>query len=414
MPSITREDLAARDAADPLKTFRDRFDIPDGLIYLDGNSLGPLLNSVRDRVSDVVSREWGQDLITSWNKNHWMELAARIGAKLAPTIGAEAHEVLAADSTSINIFKLLSAGLKMRPGRRVILSEAGNFPTDLYMAEGLVSLLGGAYSLRLMDKAENLADFLDDDVAVVMITQVDYRTGRKLDMTAVTRQVQDAGALMLWDLAHSAGAFPVDLNGAKADFAVGCGYKYLNGGPGAPAFLFVADRHQATIQPALSGWLGHANPFAFTNSYAPANGIARHTVGTPPVLSMSALDEALSLFADVAMEDLLLKSRQLTGLFITLVEQECAGFGLELATPREDAARGSQVSFRSQNGYPIMQALIARKVIGDFRDPDIMRFGFAPLYISYTDVWDAVAVLRDVLETGAWDASAFKQRAAVT
>ena len=414
MPSITREDLAARDAADPLKTFRDRFDIPDGVIYLDGNSLGPLLNSVRDRVSDVVSREWGQDLITSWNKNHWMELAARIGAKLAPMIGAEAHEVLAADSTSINIFKLLSAGLKMRPGRKVILSEAGNFPTDLYMAEGLVSLLGGDYSLRLMDKAENLADFLDDDVAVVMITQVDYRTGRKLHMTAVTRQVQDAGALMLWDLAHSAGAFPVDLNGAKADFAVGCGYKYLNGGPGAPAFLFVADRHQATIQPALSGWLGHANPFAFTNSYAPANGIARHTVGTPPVLSMSALDEALSLFADVAMEDLLLKSRQLTGLFITLVEQECAGFGLELATPREDAARGSQVSFRSQNGYPIMQALIARKVIGDFRDPDIMRFGFAPLYISYTDVWDAVAVLRDVLETGAWDASAFKQRAAVT
>lgn len=414
MPSITREDLAARDAADPLKTFRDRFDIPDGLIYLDGNSLGPLLNSVRDRVSDVVSREWGQDLITSWNKNHWMELAARIGAKLAPMIGAEAHETLAADSTSINIFKLLSAGLKMRPGRKVILSEAGNFPTDLYMAEGLVSLLGGAYSLRLMDKAENLADFLDDDVAVVMITQVDYRTGRKLDMTAVTRQVQDAGALMLWDLAHSAGAFPVDLNGAKADFAVGCGYKYLNGGPGAPAFLFVADRHQATIQPALSGWLGHASPFAFSSSYAPANGIARHTVGTPPVLSMSALDEALSLFADVAMEDLLLKSRQLTGLFITLVEQECAGFGLELATPREDAARGSQVSFRSQNGYPIMQALIARKVIGDFRDPDIMRFGFAPLYISYTDVWDAVAVLRDVLETGAWDASAFKQRAAVT
>ncbi len=414
MPSITREDLAARDAADPLKTFRQRFDIPDGLIYLDGNSLGPLLNSVRERISDVVSREWGQDLITSWNKNHWMDLAARIGAKLAPMIGAEAHEVLAADSTSINIFKLLSAGLKMRPGRKVILSEAGNFPTDLYMAEGLVSLLGGEYSLRLMDKAENLADFLDDDVAVVMITQVDYRTGRKLDMTAVTKQVQDAGALMLWDLAHSAGAFPVGLNAAKADFAVGCGYKYLNGGPGAPAFLFVADRHQGTIQPALSGWLGHANPFAFTRSYAPANGIARHTVGTPPVLSMSALDEALSLFGEVAMDDLLLKSRQLTALFITLVEQECGGHGLELASPRADEARGSQVSFRSQNGYPIMQALIARKVIGDFRDPDIMRFGFAPLYIAYTDVWDAVATLRDVLDSGAWDASAFKQRAAVT
>lgn len=414
MSSITREDLAARDAADPLKPFRNRFDIPDGLIYLDGNSLGPLLNTVRDRVSDVVSREWGQDLITSWNKNHWMELAGRIGGKLAPMIGAQGHEVLAADSTSINLFKLLSAALKMRPDRRVILSEAGNFPTDLYIAEGLVSLLGGEYSLRLMDKAENLADHLDEDVAVVMVTQVDYRTGRKLDMTAVTKQVQDAGALMLWDLAHSAGAFPVDLNGAKADFAVGCGYKYLNGGPGAPAFLFVADRHQAEIQPALSGWLGHASPFAFTNSYAPANGIARHTVGTPPVLSMSALDEALSLFNEVPMQDLLQKSRQLTGVFITLVEQECAGHGLELATPREDERRGSQVSFRSRNGYPIMQALIQRKVIGDFRDPDIMRFGFAPLYISYTDVWDAVAILRDVLETGAWDVDAFKQRAAVT
>ena len=414
MPSITREDLAARDAADPLTPFRNRFDIPEGLIYLDGNSLGPLLNSVRDRVADVVTREWGQDLITSWNKNKWMELASRIGGKIAPMIGAEPHEVLAADSTSINIFKLLSAALKMRPGRKVILSEAGNFPTDLYIAEGLVSLLGGDYSLRLMDQAEDLADHLDDDVAVVMITQVDYRTGRKLDMAAVTEQVQEAGALMLWDLAHSAGAFPVDLNGAKADFAVGCGYKYLNGGPGAPAFLYVADRHQEAIQPALSGWLGHASPFAFTSDYKPAGGIARHTVGTPPVLSMSALDEALSLFAEVPMEGLLQKSRQLTGLFIELVEQECAGFGLELATPRDDAARGSQVSFRSQNGYAIMQALIARKVIGDFRDPDIMRFGFAPLYISYADVWDAVAVLRDVLETGAWNVDAFKQRAAVT
>lgn len=414
MSLLTRQDLAARDAADPLKPFRSRFDLPDGLIYLDGNSLGPLLTSVRDRVADVVTREWGQDLITSWNKNHWMELASRIGGKLAPMIGAAGHEVLAADSTSINIFKLLTAALKMRPDRKVILSEAGNFPTDLYMAEGLVSLLGGGYSVRLMDKAENLADHLDDDVAVVMITQVDYRTGRKLDMEAVTRQVQDAGALMLWDLAHSAGAFPVDLNGAKADFAVGCGYKYLNGGPGAPAFLFVADRHQEDIQPALSGWLGHANPFAFTTGYAPAGGIARHTVGTPPVLSMSALDEALSLFAEISMADLLRKSQELTGLFITLVEQECAGHGLELATPREDQKRGSQVSFRSQNGYPIMQALIARKVIGDFRDPDIMRFGFAPLYISYTDLWDAVAILRDVLESGAWDIDAFKQRAAVT
>jgi len=414
MSNLTREALTARDAADPLHSFRDRFDLPEGMIYLDGNSLGPLAYPVRDRVADVLNREWGQDLITSWNKNHWMALSTRIGDKLAPMIGANAGEVVAADSTSINLFKLLSAAVQLRPDRRTIVSEAGNFPTDLYIAEGLIALLGGSYRLRLIDDGERVEEALDDDVAVVMLTQVDYRTGRKLDMPATTQAVQKAGALMLWDLAHSAGAFPVDLNAAGADFAVGCGYKYLNGGPGAPAFLYVAARHQEGVQPALSGWLGHAQPFAFQHSYAPAAGIVRFVAGTPPVLSMAALDEALTLFGDVDLTALQNKSADLTDLFIALVEERCAGHGLTLATPREAVRRGSQVSFRHADGYALMQALIARRVIGDFRDPDIVRFGFAPLYISFTDVWDAVEHLRQVLENREWADDAYAVRAAVT
>ena len=301
---MTRDDLAARDAADPLKSFRDRFDIPDGMIYLDGNSLGPLAHGVRDRVRDVVDREWGQDLITSWNRNDWIGLGRTVGGRIAALIGAGPGEVVAADSTSVNLFKLLSAAVQLRPGRRTIISEAGNFPTDLYIAEGLIGLMGGGYRLKLIDDGDDIAAALDDDVAVAMLTQVDYRTGRKLDMENVTKTVQNAGALMLWDLAHSAGAFPVDLNGAGADLAVGCGYKYLNGGPGAPAFLFVADRHQAAVKPVLSGWLGHAQPFAFTPAYSAGPGIMRFVAGTPPVLSLSALDEALKLFAEVDMEAL--------------------------------------------------------------------------------------------------------------
>lgn len=414
MSDLTREALLARDKADPLQSFRSRFDLPEGMIYLDGNSLGPLAHPVRGRVADVVSREWGEDLITSWNKNHWMALSGRIGAKLAPLIGANQDEVVAADSTSVNLFKLLSAAVQLRPDRRTIVSEAGNFPTDLYIAEGLISLLGGSYRLRLVEDGERIEEALDADVAVVMLTQVDYRTGRKLDMPAVTAAVQQSGALMLWDLAHSAAAFPVDLNGAQADFAVGCGYKYLNGGPGAPAFLYVADRHQEGIQPALSGWLGHSQPFAFQNQYKPAAGITRFVAGTPPVLSMAALDEALTLFGEVDLSALQKKSADLTDLFIALVEHRCAGHGLTLASPRDASRRGSQVSFRHAEGYALVQALIARRVIGDFRDPDIVRFGFAPLYISFSDVWDAVEHLRLVLENREWADDAYAVRAAVT
>ena len=411
---MTRDDLAARDAADPLKSFRDRFDIPEGMIYLDGNSLGPLAHGVRDRVRDVVDREWGQDLITSWNRNDWIGLGRTVGDRIAALIGAGTGEVVAADSTSVNLFKLLSAAVQLRPGRRTIISEAGNFPTDLYIAEGLIGLMGGGYRLKLIDDGDDIAAALDDDVAVAMLTEVDYRTGRKLDMETVTETVQNAGALMLWDLAHSAGAFPVDLNGAGADLAVGCGYKYLNGGPGAPAFLYVADRHQAAVKPVLSGWLGHAQPFAFTPAYSAGPGIMRFVAGTPPVLSLSALDEALKLFAEVDMEALQEKSAALTGLFIDLVEEKCAGHGFTLATPRDAARRGSQISFRHQNGYGIVQALIARGVIGDFRAPDIVRFGFAPLYLSYTDIFDAAGHLAAVMTGAEWAADAFQKRAAVT
>ena len=403
-----------RDAGDPLGPFREKFDLPDGLIYLDGNSLGPLLHSVRDRVADVVSREWGQDLITSWNRNGWMELAGRVGGKLAPIIGADPEDVIACDSTSVNIFKLMSAALKLNPGRPVILSEKRNFPTDLYIAQGLVEYLGAPYEVRLIEDGVDVADHLSNEIGLVMLTQVDYRTGRKLDMAGITEAVHKSGALVLWDLAHSAGAFPVDLRGANADFAVGCGYKYLNGGPGAPAFLYCAKAHQDRIQPLMSGWLGHASPFDFSSDYAPAPGIARHIVGTPPVLSLAALDEALTLFEAVDLNQLAAKSAGLTAFFMDEVARHSPDHGLSCVTPIDAGRRGSQVSYRHSNGYAVMQALIDHGVIGDFRDPDIIRFGFAPLYNSYQDVETAAETLAEILEQEIWQDPRYQTRSAVT
>ncbi len=413
MTTIPREDCLKRDGADPLAAWRRRFVLPENLIYLDGNSLGPLPTTTAGRLDDAVREEWGQGLIRSWNAAGWIDLPRRLGAKLAPLIGAAPHEVTVADSTSINLFKLLIGALRLRPDRRVIVSEAGNFPTDLYIAQGIVELLGGDYEIRYAEP-DDIAAAIDRDVAVAMLTQVDFRSGRMHDMAAVTKAAQAAGALMLWDLAHSAGAFPVDLTGAGADFAVGCGYKYLNGGPGAPAFLFVAERHQDALIAPLSGWMGHARPFDFARDYAPAAGIDRQLCGTPPVLSMTALDAALDIWAEVDMAAVRAKSVALSDLFIDLVEDRCAGHGFALASPRSADARGSQVSFAHADGYAIMQALIARGVIGDFRAPDILRFGFAPLYLRYVDIWDAVEVLRAVMESRAWDTAEFKQRAAVT
>ena len=410
-------DCLALDAGDPLAGLRDRFALPESIIYLDGNSLGVLPKATEASVRAVIAGQWGEDLIKSWNQHDWIGLPRRVGAKIARLIGASDHEVIVADSTSLNVFKALHAALRLRPGRRVILSDDGNFPTDLYMAQGLAELLEDKHELIVVP-SDRLLESLTDEVAVLMLTEVDYRTGRLHDMKSLTKAAHDAGALTLWDLAHSAGAFPVDLNGSGADFAVGCGYKYLNGGPGAPAFIFVAERWQEQASQPLFGWMGHEAPFAFDLDYRPrqgdGRGIDRFLVGTPPILSLVALESGLDQFAGVDMKMVRLKSMALSDLFIALVGHELAGHGLTLASPKNAWERGSQVSFRHEEGYPIMQALIARSVIGDFRAPDILRFGFTPLYLRYQDVWEAVQRLRAVMTEQAWQRPEFRRRAAVT
>ena len=409
--AITRADLEAWDRADPLAPFRREFALPPGTIYLDGNSLGPLPRRTPARVAEVVELEWGRGLIRSWNDAGWIGLAEQVGDKIGRLLGAPPGTVLTADSTSVNLFKLLSAALRLRPGRHVILSETGNFPTDTYIAEGLVRLLGPDYRLRLVEPSD-IAGALGPDVAVVMLTHVNYRTGAMQDMAAVTAAAHGSGALTLWDLAHSAGAVPVDLCDADADLAVGCGYKFLNGGPGAPAFLYVAERLQAEAQYPLTGWLGHAEPFAFHDSYQPAVGIARATVGTPSVIATAALEVGVDLCLRAPMEEVRAKSIRLGTLLMDLVAQTCPD--LELATPVPETLRGSQVSFRHSEAYAVIQALIARGVIGDFRTPDIIRFGITPLYLRYADIWDAAMMLGDVLATGAWQDERFRTRSLVT
>ena len=409
----SREACAALDAADPLAAFRARFTLPPGVIYLDGNSLGVLPAATLSRLAQVIAAEWGTGLIRSWNAAGWVEMPQRLGDKLGPLIGAAPSTVRVCDSTSVNLFKLLAAALAQRPGRRVIVSEADNFPTDLYIAEGLSALLGQQHELRLV-AADAIEAALDEDVAVLMLSHVNYRTGRLHDMAALTAAAHAKGALTLWDLAHSAGALPVQLAEAQADFAVGCGYKYLNGGPGAPAFLYVAPQHQAQLAAPLSGWFGHARPFAFEPGYAPAPGVDRLLVGTPPVLSMAALEVGIDLMAEVDLNLLREKSLRMSALFAARVERELADCGLRLISPREDALRGSQICLAHANAWPLMQALIARGVIGDFRAPDILRFGFTPLYLGYTEVWDAVTHLAEVLRTRAWDAPQFHHRHKVT
>lgn len=408
-----RADFEARDATDPLAPARARFMLPEGVIYLDGNSLGPLSHAAAARARSTVEREWGEGLIRSWNTADWIGLPARVAARIARLIGAAPDEVMVADSTSVNLFKLLAAARGLRPGRPIFLTEAENFPTDVYIAEGLVDFLGAPAELRVVPRAE-LARALDERVAVLFLTEVDYRTGERHDMAALTKSAHEAGALALWDLSHSAGALPIDLAGAGADLAVGCGYKYLNGGPGAPAFLYVAKAWHEALKPALSGWMGHARPFDFAPRYRAGAGVGRLQAGTPPVIALSVLDAALDTFEGVSMAALRAKSIALAESFIALVERLCQGQGLALASPRESARRGSQVSFRYAHGYPVMQALIARHVIGDFRAPDLLRFGFAPLYVRHVDVFDAAHALAAVLKSGEWRAPRFAAVATVT
>ena len=426
-----RQHATALDAADPLAALRDQFTLPDGVIYLDGNSLGACPKATPARIQQVMADEWGRDLIRSWNTAGWIDLAQRIGNQIAPLVGAGENELTIGDSTSVNLYKVLSAAIALVLAdaalqRRRIVSERSNFPTDLYIADTIAQANG--FKLVLIE-ADDLPAHLDDRLAVLMLTHVNYRTGRMHDMAQVTRDAHAAGALVVWDLAHSAGAVPVNLCGdgtdpGSADFAVGCGYKYLNGGPGAPAFVWAHPRHTARMdreqmrQP-LSGWLGHAAPFEFTPDYRPALGIQRFICGTPPVLSMAALECGVDVFMQAealgGLSALRRKSLALSALFIELVEARCEGQGLCLVTPRDPAMRGSQVSFaRAEGGYAIMQALIARGVIGDFRAPDILRFGFTPLYTRFVDVWDAAVHLAAVLTSSEWRESRFHQRAAVT
>ena len=407
------EQAAELDAADPLANCRERFQLADDIAYLDGNSLGALPKATPQRIAEVVEHEWGEGLISSWNSANWIYLPQRVGAKIAPLIGAHPNEVIAADSVSVNLFKLIAAALKMhrhdKGGRKVVLSEPGNFPTDLYMVQGLEAQ--GLAERRLADR-EDIEAALGDDVALLMLTHVHYKSGAMFDMARLTRAAHDAGALVLWDLSHSAGAVPVDLNGAGADFAVGCGYKYLNGGPGAPAFAYVAERHHDALDQPLSGWMGHAEPFAFSDDYAPAPGVDRLLCGTPPILGMSALEVGVDLIAEIGMDALVAKSRAMSEFTRATMAEHVPE--LPCIAPEDPASRGSQLSFRHEHAYELCQALIARKVIGDFRAPDVLRVGFAPAYVRYADCARMVSELRNILHTGEWQRPEFTERSTVT
>ncbi len=390
---------------------RAQFDLPEGVIYLDGNSLGPPPRGVAARVQAVLGQEWGGLLIRAWNDADWIGMPARVGDRVGRLIGAPPGSVVMGDTLSVKVYQALAAGLDLVPDRRTILSDSGNFPTDLYMAQGLIASLERGHALRVV-APEAVLDAIDDSVAVVMLTEVDYRTGRRHDMPAIVARAHDAGAIVIWDLAHSAGALPVDVTAAEVDFAVGCTYKYLNGGPGSPAFIYVAPRLADHVRPALSGWMGHAAPFAFDPDYRPAGGIERMRVGTPPILALAALDAALDLWDGIAMADVRAASLALSARFIAGVEARCPA--LVLASPRDGAALGSQVSFRHAEGYAIMQALIARGLIGDFRAPDILRFGITPLYIGEAEIDAAVDVIAAVMDGRLWDDPAYRRRGAVT
>ena len=392
-------------------TTKTMFHLPEGMIYLDGNSLGPLPKTAAARVAHAVQAEWGEMLIGGWNKAGWMDKPVQVGNRIARLIGAEPGHVVMGDTLSIKVYQAVAAALEMNPSRKVILSDTGNFPSDLYMAEGLCRLLGNGTVLKCV-APEDVLDAIDDTVACTMITEVDYRTGRRHDMHAITARAHQNGVLAVWDLAHSAGAFGVELSKCNVDFAVGCTYKYLNSGPGGPAFIYVAPRHADIARPALSGWLGHEQPFAFDTSYRPGAGIERMRVGTPPVLQMAALEASLDIWDLVDMAALRSASLALTDQFIAGLEAACPD--LSLATPRDHAMRGSQVSFRHPDGYAMMQAIIAHGVIGDFRAPDILRFGFTPLFVTHDDVARAVAIIANVISNRLWDRPDYKTRAKVT
>ncbi len=410
---MTDAEIAALDAADPLAALREEFEIPEGLLYLDGNSLGPLTRAARLRMVEVVEQQWGHSLIRGWNDHDWMGAPRRVGDAIAGLIGAEPGEVIVADSTSANLFKLAVAAMQARPDRKVVLSEPGDFPTDLYMLEGTIRTLGEGRRLELRP-ADEIEAALTEEVALLVLCHAHYKTARIRDMARLTAAAHAVGALVIWDLSHSAGVLQVDLNGCNADLAVGCGYKYLNGGPGAPAFLFVARRHQDSLVSPLSGWMGHSAPFTFQDAYDPYCGIERFACGTPPILGVSALECGVALSVRAGPKALRAKAAALTDLFISRVEAGPAASELRLVTPRKASQRGGHVSFSHPDGYAIVQALIARNVIGDFRDPDIARFGFSPLTLSFAQVARAADILGEVVSGSLYDRPEYRKRAAVT
>ncbi len=408
------DNVPSLDATDPLASKRHDFLLPDDVIYLDGNSLGCLPRSARQRATEVVEQQWGRDLITSWNRHRWITLPQRAGEKIAPLIGAAPGQVICCDSVSINLFKLLGAILPLRPQRSVVLCQAESFPTDLYMVQGLQQLLGGSRCQLRTVPDEQIDKALVDDVAVVLLSQVNFRTGRAHDVEALTRQAHQQDIPVIWDLSHSAGVMPVELDAWDVDFAVGCGYKYLNGGPGAPAFLYAAQRHHSRLRQPLAGWMGHSAPFGFETEYRPADGIDRFLTGTPPILSLSVLDAALDVFRDCTMQQLRDKSLSLSGLFLKLHAERSALHCLAPASPSEPTHRGGQLAFRHPDAYAICQALIERGVIPDFREPDLLRLGFSPLYLRHQDVREAVTILEDILVSDAWRDYRLSERNPVT
>jgi kynureninase len=414
----TREACLQADQQDALASLKAHFDLPEGVLYMNGNSLGPQPKAAAARGAQVIQQEWGQRLIRSWNEANWFDMPTRLGDKLGQLIGAGPGEVVVTDTTSLNIFKCLAAAIRLQqdraPQRKVILSERDNFPTDLYMIQGMIDLLQQGYEMRLIDDDLSLEQALDDSVCVLLLSHVNYRTGHLYDMQAVNQQAHARGALTIWDLAHAAGAVPVDLTGSQADFAVGCTYKYLNGGPGAPAFIWVAPKHTDHFWQPLSGWWGHQRPFDMAVAYEPAGGIRRYLCGTQPIVSMSLIECGLDVALQTNMAAVREKSLALSDLFIALIESRCANHPITLITPRDHASRGSHVSLRHPQAFAITQALIARGVIVDYREPEVLRFGFAPLYFGFTDVWDAVEIFKDVLDSESWKAPEFSQRGAVT
>lgn len=414
----TREDCVRLDQADELAGLREHFDLPDGIVYLDGNSLGAMPRKALAHAQDIITRQWGVDLINSWNKNDWWGLPARLGDQMAPLVGAGPGEVVVTDTTSLNLYKAFANAVRIQhrnhPQRKLIIAERENFPSDLYMIQGYVDLLDDGFRVHLIDDASELASVMTDDVAVVVLAQVNYRSGYLWDMAATNALVHAKGALIVWDLCHSIGAVPIDLRGSDADFAIACTYKYLNGGPGSPAMLWANPKHRQQYWQPLTGWWGHARPFDMTVDYAPDQGIRSFLCGTQPIISLGLVACGVEIFLQTDMQKVRRKSLALTDLFIELVEQECRGMDLTLVTPREHARRGSHVSFRHPQGYGLVQALIARGVIGDYREPEVARFGITPLYLRHVDIWDAVQHMKAVLQGREWDRPQYRERSAVT